>query len=132
MSDRTNRTSFIANSNTLKIKIDNPKADWVVTAALNAFQAFQSGHLGTVHRFATVGTGSGIDVVVALETFPQLTEVAMTDMHNEVVNVAKTNVLSATEKADDEVRTVALAAVAKAGDVLLPLKGHGVFDLIYE
>ena len=114
------------------LKIDNPRADWVVTAALAAFHAFEAASLGTVHRFATVGTGSGTDVIAALETFPNLREVAMTDMHEEVVSVAKANILSATEKADDHVRNTALHAVAKAGDVLLPLMGQGGFDLIYE
>ena len=85
-----------------------------------------------MERFATVGTGSGTDVIAALDTFPQLSGVAMTDLHDAVVKAAKSNVLSATEKADDRVRGVAVGAFAKAGDVLLPLKGQKPFDLIYE
>ncbi|MCJ1247109.1 hypothetical protein MMC30_004320 [Trapelia coarctata] len=113
-------------------KFDNPRADWVVTAALNSFRAYQCGELGVVKRFATCGTGSGTDVIAALDTFPQLSGVAMTDLHNAVVKAAKSNVLSATEKADERVRTVAREAVAVAGDVLLPLKGQESFDVIYE
>ena len=56
----------------------------------------------------------------------------MTDLHEEVVNTAKKNVLSATEKADNGLRSVAIGAIARAGDVLLPLKGQEPFDLIYE
>jgi hypothetical protein len=56
----------------------------------------------------------------------------MTDLHDEVVKAAKSNVLSATEKADDRVRGIAVGTVAGVGDVLLPLKGQKPFDLIYE
>lgn len=104
----------------------------MVTAALNAFKAYQSGGFGNVHRFATIGTGSGTDVVAALDTFLELSGVAMTDMHEEVVKTAKSNVLSATEKSSGSVRGVALQATARAGDLLLPLKGEEPFDLIYE
>ena len=64
--------------------------------------------------------------------FPQLLSVAMTDLHSDVVKAAKSNILSATEKADDRLRNVALGAVARAGDILLPLKDQEPFDLIYE
>ena len=56
----------------------------------------------------------------------------MTDMHEEVIKTAKSNVLSATEKAQGSIRRVALQAAAKAGDLLLPLEGEEPFDLIYE
>ena len=56
----------------------------------------------------------------------------MTDMHEEVTKTAKSNLLAATEKAPDPIRHVALQAAAKAGDLLLPLKGEEPFDLIYE
>ena len=56
----------------------------------------------------------------------------MTDLHEEVVDTAKANLLSATEKADQRLREVAAAAITRVGDVLLPLKGQEPFDLIYE
>jgi hypothetical protein len=56
----------------------------------------------------------------------------MTDLHEDVVAAAKANVLAATEKADDEIRAVASSAIARAGDVLNPLKDEKPFDLIYE
>lgn len=56
----------------------------------------------------------------------------MTDMHEEVIKTAKSNILSATEKAQGSIRRVALQAAAKAGDLLLPLEGEEPFDLIYE
>ena len=90
------------------------------------------GELGIVQRFATVGTGAGTDVIAALEVFPQLRSVAMTDLHEEVIDIAKKNILSATENADHGLRSVAVTAIAESGDVLLPLKGQEPFDIIYE
>lgn len=103
-----------------------------MTAATNAFRAFQNGELGRVERFATIGTGSGTDVIAALDIFPDIKVVAMTDLHDDVVAAAKANVLASTEKADDEIQAVAVSAIARAGDVLVPLKGEKPFDLIYE
>ena len=68
-------------------------------------------------------------MIAALETFPYLEFGAMTDLHQSVVNVAKQNVLRATGKS---CRAVADAVYATAGDLLLPLKEHEGFDLIYE
>ena len=67
-----------------------------------------------------------------MDVFPKLSSVVMTDILEEVVKVAKSNLLSATEKANDRVRQIASLAVTKVGDLLLPLEGEGAFDLIYE
>ena len=88
--------------------------------------------MGQVKRFATVGTGSGTDVIVALDVFPELEAVALTDLHEDVVATAKSNALGATEKSEDSIRNIAETAVARAGDVLIPLKGEKPYDLIYE
>ena len=56
----------------------------------------------------------------------------MTDLYEEGVMAAKSNLLSATEKAAHPVRNIAERAAAKAGDLLLPLEGEEPFDLIYE
>ena len=114
------------------LQIENPRADWVITAALNSFRAFQSAQYSLVERFATIGTGSGTDVIAALDIFPQLSGVAMTDLHAEVIDYAKNNVMSATEKADNRTREVAANITARAGDVLDPLRGEKPFDIIYE
>jgi t-SNARE complex subunit (syntaxin) len=53
-------------------------------------------------------------------------------MHDEVVETAKINLLSATQKTDKAVRSIAKCAIAKVGDLMLPLKGESSFDLIYE
>lgn len=111
--------------------MDNPRADWAVIAAFNSFQAYQHGQLGKVERFATVGTGSGSDMIAALETFPGLLHGALTDLHQSVVNAAKRNVLASTENSTPS-REVAENIYGAAGDLLLPLKGQEAFDLIYE
>ena len=85
-----------------------------------------------MNRFATVGTGSGTDIIAALDTFPNLSSMAMTDLHNEVVRVAKSNVHAATEGAGERVKDVVGRIFAQPGDVLLPLKGQKPFDIIYE
>ena len=56
----------------------------------------------------------------------------MTDIHEEVVKTAKSNLLSATEKGNDSIKCVAKRAAAKAGDLLWPLENEEPFDLIYE
>ncbi|KAG9568102.1 hypothetical protein KCU71_g1977, partial [Aureobasidium melanogenum] len=113
-------------------KVKNPRADWVVTAALNAFTAYKAANYNVVRRFATIGTGSGTDAIAALDLFPQLSAIAMTDMHDEVVDIAKSNLLTATEKSNKRVRSVAKHSIAKAGDLMSPLEGESAFDLIYE
>ena len=113
-------------------KVDSPRTDWVITAALNAFIAHQSEGFGQVRRFASVGAGSGTDAIAALDIFSDLSGLAMTDIHEEVVMTAKANLLSATEKARHPVRALAERAVAKVGELVLPLYGEEPFDLIYE
>ncbi|KAE8133790.1 hypothetical protein BDV38DRAFT_274004 [Aspergillus pseudotamarii] len=112
-------------------KVENPRADWAVVAAFNSFQAYQRGQLGKVQRFATIGTGSGTDMIAALETFPDLEFGAMTDLHTSVVSAAKRNVLNATDNYAP-CRAVAKGIYAAAGDLLLPLRDQEAFDLIYE
>ena len=56
----------------------------------------------------------------------------MTDLHDEVVQHARRNVSAAIEKADDSVRAVVSHLVARAGDLLDPLRREEPYDLIYE
>ena len=104
----------------------------MITAALSAFTIFQSSQFTKVRRLATIGTGSGTDVIAAVEIFPELSYVAMTDLHSDVLEHARNNVLSAVEKANSQVRNVGTGLITRAGDVLSPLKGEQPFDLIYE
>ncbi|CAK43146.1 hypothetical protein CBS63078_3449 [Aspergillus niger] len=113
-------------------KIYKPRADWAVTAAFTSFEALQASTLDPVQRFATIGTGSGTDAIAALDVFPHLRSIVMTDLHDEVVDKAKINLMSAAEKADGRVRAVARDATGLSGHSLVPLKGQVPFDLIYE
>ena len=114
-------------------KIEDPPADWVAATALHAFRAYQSGGFGQVRRCATVGTGSGTEAIAALDTFFELTGLAMTDIYEEAVMTAKANILSATEKTrHPPLRCLAEGATARAGNLVLPLTGEEPFDLIYE
>ncbi|RAH53495.1 hypothetical protein BO85DRAFT_381528 [Aspergillus piperis CBS 112811] len=113
-------------------KIYNPRADWAVTAAFNSFQALQASSHNPVQRFATIGTGSGTDAIAALDVFPHLHSIVMTDLHDEVVDKAKINLMSATENVDGQVRAVAGDATGLSGHSLVPLKDQVPFDLIYE
>lgn len=85
-----------------------------------------------MQRFATIGTGSGTDAIAALDVFPHLHSIVMTDLHDEVVDKAKINLMSATEKVDGRVRAVARDATGLSGHGLVPLKDQVPFDLIYE
>ncbi|GKZ30033.1 hypothetical protein AbraIFM66950_007553 [Aspergillus brasiliensis] len=113
-------------------KIYNPRADWAVTAAFNSFEALRASSHSPVQRFATIGTGSGTDAIAALDIFPRLRSIVMTDLQDEVVEKAKVNLVSATEKADGRVRAVAKHAIGLSGHSLAPLKGQVPFDVIYE
>ena len=106
----------------------DPRQDWVASIAIPAFLAHRDGN--TVRKFATVGTGSGLDAIAALELF-ELQNLAITDLHPTVVQAAITNIKSAAAG-----RTVLANAVdsliARPGDILAPLEDQaGQFDLIY-
>ena len=83
-------------------------------------------------RFATIGTGSGTDVLAAIESFPDLNFVALTDLHPMVVEIARQNVLNGTQGSSPAVCRVAKLIFAANGDLLQPLEGQAPFDLIYE
>ncbi len=83
-----------------------------------------------VTKFATIGTGSGLDAVGALEVFP-LEQLAMTDLHPAVVQAAAGNVLAATEGIH-ALSKVVNSMIALPGDLCSPLQVKPIsFDLIY-
>ncbi|PWY84751.1 hypothetical protein BO70DRAFT_334613 [Aspergillus heteromorphus CBS 117.55] len=128
-----NRSFLLSLSDlTYQPKIHDPSADWAVTAAFRSFKVLQAANYGPVRRFATIGTGSGTDAIAALDLFPQLRRIVMTDLHEEVVAQAQMNLKSAVDRADDRVRDVARDAVGLTGHSLVPLRGQMPFDLIYE
>ncbi|KAJ7771704.1 hypothetical protein B0H16DRAFT_1514425 [Mycena metata] len=105
-------------------KIDNPRRDWVASVAVPAFLAHRAQN--EVKAFATVGTGGGLDAIAAMDIFnPEC--IAMTDLHQPVVDAAAENF---------RIATAGLSCanfIAAAGDILAPLANKNCkFDLIYE
>ncbi|KAF9037795.1 hypothetical protein BDZ89DRAFT_430879 [Hymenopellis radicata] len=111
-------------------KVAEPRRDWVASVAVPSFIAHRdSGN--KVTKFATIGTGSGLDAVGALEVFP-LEQLAMTDLHPAVVQAAAGNVFAATE-GQPALAKVVNSMIALPGDLCTPLQVKPIsFDLIYE
>ncbi|KAF8915403.1 hypothetical protein CPB85DRAFT_1294289 [Mucidula mucida] len=111
-------------------KVAEPRRDWVASVAVPSFIAHRdSGN--KVTKFATIGTGSGLDAVGALEVFP-LEQLAMTDLHPAVVQAAAGNVRAATEGIH-ALSKVVNSMIALPGDLCSPLQVKPIsFDLIYE
>ncbi|KAF8453283.1 hypothetical protein BDZ91DRAFT_51489 [Kalaharituber pfeilii] len=111
-------------------KVDEPTADWVSMVATPAFRAYKDLRKNQdVKRFATIGTGSGLDAIIASEVF-NLEHLALTDLHHNVLGTAARNVVNVLGASKGTGSTVVTAAY---GDLLTPLIGAGVqFDLIYE
>lgn len=110
-------------------KVDEPTADWVSMVATPAFKAYNDLRPNTVKKFATVGTGSGLDAIIASDIF-HLDHLAITDLHHNVLGTAARNVVSVLGASKGTGSTIVTAAY---GDLLTPLIGAGVkFDLIYE
>ncbi|KAJ7822255.1 hypothetical protein B0H14DRAFT_3470865 [Mycena olivaceomarginata] len=86
-------------------KVDNPRRDWVSSVAVPAFLAYHTQN--QVRPFATIGTGAGLDAIVAVDIFnpERIVATAGIDVH----------------------------LIAGTGDLLSPLAGqNGTYDLIYE
>lgn len=106
-------------------KSNDLRSDWVASVATPAFKALaQTG--ASVPRFCTIGTGAGLDALAAIEILKSDT-VAFTDLHQDVVDRARHNIL-------DNLRPdVRVELISGAGDILAPLAGEADnFDVIYE
>jgi methylase of polypeptide subunit release factors len=110
--------------NTYPPKIDMPRADWVAMAAIPAFQALVERNV-VVESFASIGTGAGIDALVAAEILnPDI--LAVTDIHISVVETAKATIMRNLTNPD-------IRVLAGSGDLCEPLSVFGQrFNLIYE
>lgn len=110
-------------------KADDPRSDWVASVAYPAFVAARQMDIGLsdIGRFASIGTGAGIDALAAIEVFG-CREVVVTDMHEDVVNMAARNIANNIAEYAPVVTVRALT-----GDLLAPLpQTPNHFDLIYE
>ena len=110
-------------------KAGDPRSDWVATVAYPAFMAIKQMGIGssTVDRFGTIGTGTGLDALAAIEVFG-CSDVVITDLHQDVVKAAAENVI---KNLQDDAAPVKILSLT--GDLLEPLnQTRGGFDLIYE
>jgi methylase of polypeptide subunit release factors len=109
-------------------RVDDPLADWVASVAAPAFHAVrrQSDRSDAFASCCSIGTGSGLDMLTAIEILGS-TRVGITDLHADVVTVAADNIA---RNLRPEHRVVLAGG---AGDLLAPLAGHGRgYDVIYE
>jgi drug/metabolite transporter (DMT)-like permease len=110
-------------------KADDPRSDWVASVAYPAFVAVQQMDIGLDKRtrFASIGTGAGIDALAAIEVFG-CREVAVTDLHADVVSTAVQNISRNIASQSHQI-----SIKSGAGDLLSPVLGTcDNFDLIYE
>lgn len=110
-------------------KVSDPRKDWVARVAHPAFQAYRRRRPEAVRqlkRFCTIGTGAGLDALVAAEVL-QPALIAITDLHREVVDQAMVNILANLKQPES------LVLRSGVGDLLSPFEdSRSRFDLIYE
>jgi methylase of polypeptide subunit release factors len=108
-------------------RVDDLQSDWVSHVAAPAFRLFRQRRGGAaIEAFCSIGTGSGLDVLTAIELLAA-TRVGLTDMHEEVVATAIGNVRRNLRPPH------AVTIEAGFGDLLSPLASYGSrYDLIYE
>lgn len=106
-------------------KVSDPRSDWVASVAVPAFLALKQ--TGTeVRDFCTIGTGTGLDALAAIEIL-NARNIIITDLHHDVVTLARQNILQNTDKASR------LTIFSGVGDLLYPLQGENFsLDLVYE
>ncbi|AHF05592.1 hypothetical protein MARPU_12955 [Marichromatium purpuratum 984] len=110
-------------------KIDVPRRDWVASVAIPSFIAYASKYglnESDLVDFCSIGTGSGIDAIAAIELLGPA-HVVVTDMHHDVVDKAVGNILA------NLLEPSRFQVEGHVGDLAEPLLETGqLFDLIYE
>lgn len=102
------------------------KRDWVASVAAPAFRVLARNRTAPVHSFASIGTGSGVDALAAIEILGAAI-VGITDLFDDVVTTAARNVSRNLRDGID------IVLHSGAGDLLSPLAPSGEkFDVIYE
>ncbi|HPG18576.1 MAG TPA: hypothetical protein PK392_12265, partial [Opitutaceae bacterium] len=106
-------------------RFDDLQADWVASVAVPAFKLIRR-RQGALASFASIGTGTGLDALAAIETL-SATRVGITDVHDDVVRTASANIT------DNLLNPSAITLEAGFGDLLSPLAHlQPRYDLIYE
>ncbi|WP_146074391.1 class I SAM-dependent methyltransferase [Pokkaliibacter plantistimulans] len=106
-------------------KAEDPRSDWVASVAAPSFRLLARQGI-RVENFCTIGTGTGLDALAAIEIF-RPAKVGITDIHADVIEQAQHNIL------ENTLPDYPLHLLAGTGDLLSPMTRSDVsFDLIYE
>lgn len=108
---------------------DEVLRDWVATIATPAFKLLRR-QKGAQAAFCSIGTGTGLDALAAIETLGA-TRIGVTDVHADVVAAAADNIRKNLRDPDG------IVLEAGFGDLLEPLRPRDGgepprYDLIYE
>ena len=107
-------------------KTEDITSDWVAYIAAPAFKLIRENLRHDVEAFASIGTGSGIDVLTGIELLGAK-RVGFTDLQKSVVVAAAENIKKNLKNADS------IELEFGAGDLLQPLQnGKRRYDVIYE
>lgn len=107
-------------------KTEDITSDWVAYIAAPAFKLIRENLGHDVEAFASIGTGSGIDVLTGIELLGAK-RVGFTDLQKSVVDAAAENIKNNLKNADS------VKLEFGAGDLLQPLaNGEHRYDVIYE
>lgn len=107
-------------------KTEDITSDWVAYIAAPAFKLIRENLRHDVEAFASIGTGSGIDVLTGIELLGAK-RVGFTDLQKSVVDAAAENIRKNLKNADS------IELEFGAGDLLQPLEnGKRRYDVIYE
>ena len=107
-------------------KTEDITSDWVAYIAAPAFKLIRENLRHDVEAFASIGTGSGIDVLTGIELLGAK-RVGFTDLLESVVDAAAENIKKNLKDADS------IELEFGAGDLLQPLQnGKRRYDVIYE
>jgi len=108
-------------------RFDDFESDWVAQVAVPAFKVYRQQRGGAaVDSFCSIGTGSGLDVLSAVEILGA-TRVGLTDVHEDVVAAATDNI------ARNYNQRHPLTIESGYGDLLAPLRPYAApYDVIYE
>jgi len=107
-------------------KVEDIKSDWVAYIAAPAFKLIRESLGNDIEAFASIGTGSGIDVLTGIELLGAK-RVGFTDLQKSVVATAAQNVRNNIK----EFKSIEFEF--GDGDLLQPLQnGKRNYDVIYE
>jgi methylase of polypeptide subunit release factors len=106
-------------------RLDDLQADWVASVATPAFKLIRQ-QQGKLTSFASIGTGTGLDALAAIETLG-VSRVGITDVHDDVVSIAARNI------SHNLLAPGSVEIESGFGDLLSPLAHYKPrYDLIYE